>query len=149
MEAESASAKAKCVAIAAAAALADLVCKWAAKSGGLAVDANAGAAFGLFRSSPRTVAAAGCLVLALLLLAILRAARLDFASRAGLALMAGGAAANLCERLLWGTVSDWIYLPFSAFFCRGGLRFNLADAEIGLGALIFLAASFCAQRRGA
>ena len=136
MEAESASAKAKCVAIAAAAALADLACKWAAKSGGLAVDANAGAAFGLFRSSPRTVAAAGCLVLALLLLAILRAARLDFASRAGLALMAGGAAANLCERLLW-------------FFCRGGLRFNLADAEIGLGALIFLAASFCAQRRGA
>ena len=56
--------------------------------------------------------------------------------RVGLAITAGGASANLVERLALGAVLDWIPLPFSSCLVPGGLFFNLADVEIGLGACL-------------
>ena len=128
--------------ITAAAALADFASKYAARRCGLVVDLNTGAAFGLFKAFPQAVAAAAAAALLVLLFAVLRLYRSGSAACGGLALAAGGAAANLAERLARGAVSDWIYLPFSTLVFRGGLRFNLADVEIGLGARWVLAAIF-------
>ena len=58
------------------------------------------------------------------------------AVRVGLAITAGGASANLVERLALGAVLDWIPLPFSSCLVSGGLFFNLADVEIGIGACL-------------
>jgi len=131
------------------AAMADLASKRIARQCGLTVDVNAGGAFGLFRGHPAVVTAAALAVLAVLLWTIFRRGGPKPLSRFGLALAAGGAAANLIERLAFGVVSDWIYLPFSTLVFRSGLRFNLADVEIGVGALIFLAVLFPGEKQAA
>jgi lipoprotein signal peptidase len=138
----------KYILTAAGAALVDLVAKRMVRQLGLPVGVNTGASFGFLREHPLIVTVVAALVLAVLLCAVFFHSRLKPLSRFGLALAAGGAAANLAERMAFDVVTDWIYLPFSALVYRGGLRFNLADVEIGLGALIFLASLFFWERRG-
>ena len=92
---------------------------------------NAGAAFGLFRSSPVFTLWLSGLACAFLL-CILFFVNMKTSTRTGLAVMSGGALSNLIERISLGHVIDWIPVPFSFI----DLNFNLADAEISLGALI-------------
>ncbi|MBQ3694367.1 MAG: signal peptidase II [Synergistaceae bacterium] len=92
---------------------------------------NAGAAFGLFGSSPVfTLWLSG--LACTFLLCILFFVNMKTSTRTGLAVMSGGALSNLIERIILGHVIDWIPVPFSFI----DLNFNLADAEISLGALI-------------
>ena len=96
---------------------------------------NRGVAFGLMNESNsawRTVVLIAFSAAALLLVAGLlwRASRLDRWTVAGLALVLGGAAGNLFDRILWGRVTDFLE------FYIGDLHwptFNVADSCIVIG----------------
>ena len=82
--------------------------------------------------SPVTLAGAGLLAAALLLLAP-RARSLGMSLGAGIA--AGGAASTLVAGLAW---RDGVPNPL----VRGGIAFNLADVAIGAGDALLLGAAF-------
>jgi signal peptidase II len=96
---------------------------------------NRGVAFGLMNDSTsawRTVVLIVFSAAALLLVAGLlwRASRLDRWTATGLALILGGAAGNLFDRILWGRVTDFLE------FYIGDLHwptFNIADSCIVIG----------------
>jgi signal peptidase II len=96
---------------------------------------NRGVAFGLMNDSTsawRTVVLIVFSAAALLLVAGLlwRASRLDRWTATGLALILGGAAGNLFDRMLWGRVTDFLE------FYIGDLHwptFNVADSCIVIG----------------
>ena len=115
-------------------ALAEHAARGAAESLGFASNDNPGVAFGLLGNSPALATAVSCVALAVLLWLVFRKKGLNPKTRLALSVMAGGAAANLMSRLIYGAVNDWIPLPFSDAFIPGGLFFNLADVEIALGA---------------
>jgi signal peptidase II len=101
---------------------------------------NSGMAFGLFGDGQSRwfpallLPAAGCVVL--LLAWILFAGRVNTPlSGAGLALLAGGAAGNLLDRLLHGAVTDFVELHAGSFYWPA---FNLADSAITIGAVLLL-----------
>ena len=101
---------------------------------------NRGVAFGLMNDSTsawRTVVLIVFAAAALLLVAGLlwRASRLDRWTAMGLALVLGGAAGNLFDRILWGRVTDFLE------FYIGDLHwptFNVADSCIVVGCALFL-----------
>lgn len=101
---------------------------------------NPGAAFSLFASLPEavretllTVLSAAAIVVLLLLLA--RGARPTILS-AAFALILGGAAGNLVDRLARGRVIDFIHLHYYGYSYP---VFNIADSAITIGvALIIL-----------
>jgi signal peptidase II len=101
---------------------------------------NRGVAFGLMNDSTsawRTVVLIVFSAAALLLVAGLlwRASRLDRWTVAGLALVLGGAAGNLFDRVLWGRVTDFLE------FYIGDLHwptFNVADSCIVIGSGLLL-----------
>jgi signal peptidase II len=101
---------------------------------------NRGVAFGLMNDSPsawRTVVLIVFAAAALLLVAGLlwRASRLDRWTAMGLALVLGGAAGNLFDRILWGRVTDFLE------FHIGDLHwptFNVADSCIVIGSGLLL-----------
>ena len=101
---------------------------------------NRGVAFGLMNDSTsawRTVVLILFSAAALLLVAGLlwRASRLDRWTAAGLALILGGAAGNLFDRILWGRVTDFLE------FYIGDLHwptFNVADSSIVIGSGLLL-----------
>jgi len=101
---------------------------------------NRGVAFGLMNESDsawRTVVLIAFSTAALLLVAGLlwRASRLDRWTAAGLALVLGGAAGNLFDRILWGRVTDFLE------FYIGDLHwptFNVADSCIVIGSGLLL-----------
>ena len=96
---------------------------------------NRGVAFGLMNDSTsawRTVVLIAFSAAALLLVAgvLWRASRLDRWTATGLALILGGAAGNLFDRILWGRVTDFLE------FYIGDLHwptFNIADSCIVIG----------------
>lgn len=63
----------------------------------------------------------------------------------GLAMVLGGAAGNIRDRMRYGYVVDYADLHFGEF--RPFLVFNLADAAITLGILIVLARSFLSREK--
>jgi len=101
---------------------------------------NSGIAFGLFADSAfklisivLVIASAAVIVLLVWLLAAGRAGLAP--AQAGLALIAGGAAGNLYDRLAHGGVTDFLELH------AGRLEwpaFNLADSAITIGALLVI-----------
>jgi signal peptidase II len=101
---------------------------------------NRGVAFGLMNDSTspwRTVVLVVFSAAALLLVAgmLWRASRLDRWTVAGLALVLGGAAGNLFDRILWGRVTDFLE------FYIGDLHwptFNVADSCIVIGSGLLL-----------
>jgi len=101
---------------------------------------NRGVAFGLMNDSNsawRTVALIVFSAAALLLVAgmLWRASRLDRWTVTGLALVLGGAAGNLFDRILWGRVTDFLE------FYIGDLHwptFNVADSCIVIGSGLLL-----------
>lgn len=96
---------------------------------------NRGVAFGLMNDSNsawRTVVLIVLSAAALIVVAGLlwRASRMDRWTAAGLALVLGGAAGNLFDRILWGRVTDFLE------FYIGDLHwptFNVADSCIVIG----------------
>jgi len=113
---------------------------------------NTGMAFGMFAGSDTR-----WLTVALLLVSsavVLLLAWLLFAGRvattpaqAGLALLAGGAAGNLLDRLLHGAVTDFLELHVGSFYWPA---FNVADSAITAGAVLMVIEMFRGDsRRGA
>jgi signal peptidase II len=101
---------------------------------------NSGVAFGLMNESNsawRTVVLVVFSAAALLLVAGLlwRASRLDRWTAAGLALVLGGAAGNLFDRILWGRVTDFLEFYLGALHWP---TFNVADSCIVIGSGLLL-----------
>ncbi len=93
---------------------------------------NAGATLGLGSQHPAVV-----LVLSLVATAgvvVWWVTGLDAVERLALAVVLGGAAGNLLDRVLNGAVTDWLHVA-----CYSP-TFNLADVAIRLGALVALVA---------
>ena len=97
---------------------------------------NPGAAFGLGAALPAgaVLAVTGVLVAAIALFAWRAAPTLGTTSRAGLALLLGGATGNLIDRSLDGVVTDYLHTGWWP-------TFNLADIAIVTGAGLLLLAS--------
>lgn len=97
---------------------------------------NPGAAFGLFASRPALVTAVSALIL-IGLAAYMRRAFGETPEnglrRAAWILLFGGAAGNLADRLLRGTVTDYIQMNFIDF-----PLFNLADCCITVSVLLYI-----------
>jgi len=110
---------------------------------------NTGMAFGLLAGSDTRwltitlllISSAVVFVLAWLLFAGRVATTL---AQAGLALLAGGAAGNLLDRLLHGAVTDFLELHAGSFYWPA---FNVADSAITVGAFLLLAEMFRGDSR--
>jgi len=101
---------------------------------------NAGIAFGLFSDAASkwisfllVVSSAAVILLLVWLLLAGHAGRV--ASQAGIALIAGGAAGNLLDRLIHGGVTDFLELRAGNFRWPA---FNLADSAITVGAALII-----------
>jgi signal peptidase II len=101
---------------------------------------NMGIAFGLFSESASRwislvliVSSSAVVAVLVWLLVSGRAAGVFF--QAGIALIAGGAAGNLLDRVLHGGVTDFLELHGGRFVWPA---FNLADSAITVGALLAL-----------
>ena len=101
---------------------------------------NAGIAFGLLSESASRwisflleLSSAVVILLLVWLLFTGHAGRHE--SQAGIALIAGGAAGNLLDRLLHGGVTDFLELRAGAFRWPA---FNLADSAITIGAVLII-----------
>ena len=110
---------------------------------------NTGMAFGLFGGSDTRwlsmilLLVSGAVVL--LLAWLLFAGRVNAAlAGAGLALLAGGAAGNLLDRVLHGAVTDFIELHAGSFYWPA---FNLADSAITIGAALLMIELFRGNSR--
>jgi signal peptidase II len=101
---------------------------------------NAGIAFGLFSQTASklislllVLSSAAVILLLVWLLVVGHAGRA--ASQAGIALIVGGAAGNLLDRLLHGGVTDFLELRAGHFRWPA---FNLADSAITIGAALVI-----------
>jgi len=90
---------------------------------------NSGTAFGLLKNCTVFFIVFSFAAIALMLLIIFRASRLNMPSTVSLALILGGAAGNLVDRLKFGYVID--FLDF-----RVWPVFNIADSAITIGVLL-------------
>lgn len=91
---------------------------------------NTGIAFGFLKNMPLFVIILSIFAF-IIIFYIIFSFKLNFKTRIFLAIMTGGALANLIERIFFGGVYDWIKLPFF------DVKLNIADIEIAVG-------SFCA-----
>ena len=92
---------------------------------------NTGAAFGIFKNNAVFFTAASICAVAFIGWYIGKKERLSFPRGAGLALILGGAAGNLIDRLRFGHVID--FLDF-----RIWPVFNVADSAITVGVMLIL-----------
>jgi signal peptidase II len=101
---------------------------------------NAGVAFGIFQDSTSKYRTALLIVFSLIAVAVLagmlwRANRVDRRTAAGLALIFGGAAGNMFDRIRSGGVTDFLdfYVGTTHWY-----TFNVADSAICVGAGLLL-----------
>jgi len=97
----------------------------------LTVIRNRGAAFGIFQNFTLGFLLISIVVLAGILIYYWRLPAGDWSARLGLALVFGGALANAYDRLLKGSVVDFIQLPHWPIF-------NVADSSISVGVVILV-----------
>ena len=90
---------------------------------------NYGMAFSLFSGYPSFTMWLS-LIACLMIAAVFVFANLNEWEKIGYSIMLGGALSNCAEKIILGYVIDWIHLPLIP------LTINLADVEVGLGALI-------------
>lgn len=102
---------------------------------------NPGAAFGLGAALPAAavIVGTGLLVVAVAVYAWHAAPTLATAGRVGLALVLGGAAANLIDRMVDGVVTDYLHTGWWP-------TFNLADVAIITGAGLLMLATLRPDR---
>jgi len=101
---------------------------------------NTGAAFGLFPSGGLIFTVIAVVVSAAILYYYPRLPQGHFTLRLALALQLGGAIGNLIDRLLHGTVIDFISVGSFPVF-------NLADSSISIGVAILIATMWIDERR--
>jgi len=97
----------------------------------LTVTRNRGAAFGLFQNFTLGFLAVSMVVLIGILIYYWWLPAGDWPARVGLALVFGGALANAYDRLVKGSVIDFIQLPHWPIF-------NVADSSISVGVAILV-----------
>lgn len=97
----------------------------------LTVTRNRGAAFGLFQNFTLGFLAVSVVVLIGILVYYWWLPAADWPGRIGLALVFGGALANAYDRLVKGSVVDFIQLPHFPIF-------NVADSSISVGVAILV-----------
>jgi signal peptidase II len=112
----------------------------------IALSRNPGIAFSFFSNSSsmltRVILIVGSVLIIGLIAWLLVAGRdASAANAAGLALLLGGAAGNLTDRIVHGAVTDflevWVrFLPLPLF--NPWPTFNVADAGVTIGALLLL-----------
>jgi len=112
---------------------------------------NRGVAFGIFNDSTSEWRTAMLIVLSIAAVIFVsamlwRPERLDRTSRWGLALILGGAAGNVIDRIAWGQVTDFLE------FYVGGYHwptFNVADSAIVIGSGLLLVELLRPKRQAA
>lgn len=102
---------------------------------------NTGAAFGLFPSGGLIFTVIALVVSGAILYYYPRVPSGQAPLRLALALQLGGALGNLIDRLVQGTVTDFIAIGTFPVF-------NLADASITIGVAVLAAAIWLEERRG-
>ena len=112
---------------------------------------NTGMAFGLLGDSSAKWVSLMLMIVAaavvILLVWWLATGRVGTAlMRAALALIAGGAAGNLLDRVVHGGVTDFVELHAGSFVWPA---FNVADAAITIGALLILGELFLGEQHSA
>lgn len=112
---------------------------------------NRGVAFGILNDSTlpwRTAALVFLSAAAVAVVSVLlwNASRMDRLSMWGLALILGGAAGNVFDRLLWGQVTDFLEFYIGPYHWP---TFNLADSAIVIGSGLFLLDSMRSKRQAA
>jgi len=133
--------KAKFLAAAIAVFATDFISKIAVRKSSMQIAQNSGISFGLLSSGSATAILLLNFAVALFLLFIglVFAGKRNNTALYGAALMFGGCLGNLCDRLLFAQVTDWIAVPFSKLLFSNGLVLNIADFAIIAGfCLIFL-----------
>ncbi len=101
---------------------------------------NTGAAFGLFPSASMIFTVVAALVSVAILYYFPRVPAAQWPLRAALILQFAGALGNLIDRLLVGTVTDFISLGTFPVF-------NVADASISVGVAVLVAGMWIEERR--
>ncbi len=101
---------------------------------------NTGAAFGLFKSGGLVITVIAILVSLAILYYFPRIPSAQVALRLAMAMQLGGAMGNLIDRLIHGTVTDFISVGSFPVF-------NVADACISIGVAILVAAMWIEERR--
>ncbi|MGH9444815.1 MAG: signal peptidase II [Terriglobia bacterium] len=101
---------------------------------------NPGAAFGLFSDSVSPWRTAVLIAISVLLLAVVigviwRSRAMRWEAGVALALIIGGAASNLTDRIRHGRVTDFLDFHFYSFHW---FTFNLADSAIVVGAFLLV-----------
>lgn len=96
---------------------------------------NDGAAFGLLRNCAAFFIAFSLIVIVLIVLVLYRSRRLEIAQAVSIALVFGGAAGNLVDRIKFGYVID--FLDF-----RVWPVFNIADSAITIGVSLMIINQF-------
>ena len=84
-------------------------------------------------------------VLALVLIHILKDKTLDKLSLIGFACIIGGGIANVFDRIMYGSVTDFLHLDLGGVF-RTGI-FNIADLSVTTGMIMILLASFLYRKK--
>ena len=80
------------------------------------------------------------IVLGVVLYYVLTNTTLDRLSIVGFSSIAGGGIANLYDRFLYGSVTDFLFMDFGGVF-RTGI-FNVADLSVTTGMILLLISSF-------
>jgi len=112
---------------------------------------NRGVAFGIFNDSAsewRTTLLVVASLLAVVLIGAMlwRPERLDRLSLAGFALIMGGAAGNVFDRIVWGHVTDFLLFYIGTYQWPA---FNAADSAIVIGSALLLTDLVRARRQAA
>jgi signal peptidase II len=112
---------------------------------------NRGVAFGIFNDSTsewRTLLLVVASIAAVVIVSVMlwSARRLDRLSLGGLALILGGAAGNVFDRIVWGRVTD-----FLLFYIRDYQwpAFNMADSAIVIGSGLLMVDLLRSKRQAA
>lgn len=66
--------------------------------------------------------------------------KLDNLSLVGFSLIIGGGVANIFDRIVYGSVTDFLYINLGGFFKTG--IFNIADLSVTTGMILIIIASF-------
>lgn len=80
------------------------------------------------------------IVLGVVLYYVITDKTLDKKSIIGFSCIAGGGIANVYDRLLYGSVTDFLYMDFGGVFKTG--VFNIADMSVTTGMILLLISSF-------
>jgi len=112
---------------------------------------NRGVAFGIFNDSTSEWRTAMLIVLSIAAVIFVsamlwRPERLDRTSRWGLALILGGAAGNVIDRIAWGQVTDFLEFYVGSYHWP---TFNVADSAIVIGSGLLLVELLRPKRQAA